>query len=421
MSFEKLFTSRDILDYLKENKFKNPTEIQEKAIPLLNKGKSLTATAQTGTGKTLAYALPAINLIKKIEEREGGNVENGAPQVVILTPTRELARQVQTVIKGITHFAKCRVRLFASGESMEKTLSITKGPVEILISVPGKLLQALKKGEIAGNNVRMLVIDEADQLLDKGFSTEIAEIKSYIIDAQVVLFSATIPLDFDGFKKSVFPDVDFETITLKGTHQVKQNIETYNVYLSYKEKPKFAIEFLKKMGRGQGIIFLNQKEHAEELYKFLLEEYSNRKFHLLHGGMTPKDRKKSYRKFVEEKGVLISTDISARGIDIAGLAWVLNYDLPFDSIYYIHRVGRTGRNGVSGVAYNFVTAKDEKLIAKINTAIKEQDTLRIRPLEMLKKKQTSNKTQAPAKVKDVKKYHDKKIKKKPGFSRRKKR
>ncbi len=422
MSFDKMFTNWDILDYLKENKFKNPTEIQQKAIPLLIKGKSLAAAAQTGTGKTLAYALPAINLVKKLEEKEGINEENGAPLVVILSPTRELARQVQGVIKGITHNAKCKVRLLASGESSKKTVSATHGPVDILITVPGKLHQSLKKGDIAGNNVRMLILDEADQLLDAGFSKEIAAIKSFMLEPQIALFSATIPLKFDEFRKSVFPDVQFDTLLLKGTHKVQQNIETYNVYLAYTEKPKFTVEYIKKVGKGQGIIFLNQKEHAETLYKFLLEEFPKRKFHLLHGGMTPQDRKKSYRKFVEEKGILISTDISARGIDIEGLSWVLNYDLPFDSVYYIHRVGRTGRQGKDGIAYNFVTAKDEKLIAKINAAILEQDTLKIKPLELLKKNRAgaSSPKNAPAK-KAAGKHKAKRVKKSPGFARKKKR
>lgn len=420
MSFDKMFTNWDILDYLKENKFKKPTEVQEKAIPLLIKGKSLSVAAQTGTGKTLAYALPAINLIKKLEEKEGHNEENGAPLVIVLSPTRELARQVQRVIKGITHHAKCRVRLLASGESGKKIQSATNGPVDILITVPGKLHQALKKGEIAGNNVRMLILDEADQLLDAGFSKEIAQIKTFFVGPQIALFSATIPLKFEESRKALFPDVQFEELMLKGTHLIRQNIETFNIFMAYTEKQKFTVEYIQKVGRGQGIIFLNQKEHAAELHKYLLAQFPNKKFHLLHGAMTPQERKKSYNKFVKEQGILISTDISARGIDIDGLSWVLNYDLPFDSVYYIHRVGRTGRQGKPGVAYNFVTAKDEKLIANINRAIIEQDTLKIRPLELMNKSKGPAKKKAPPTRKAAAAAkRAKNVKRSPGFARKK--
>ncbi len=386
MSFEKLLTNWDLLEYLKEKKFSSPTEIQVKAIPLLLKRKSLVAAAQTGTGKTLAYALPLVDLVKRQEERHGINMQKGAPTAIVLVPTRELARQVEGVFKEISHFAKCRVRLYVSGESVQKNTSSIKAPVDILITVPGKLATAIKKKELYVDFCQCLVIDEADQVIDQSFAKELQAIQKELpVETQRVLFSATVPDNFDEMKQTIFADHPFESLILKGTHKVRENIETYNIFLGYTEKPQFAVEFLKKHKGGQGIIFVNQKEDSIALFEHLQKEFPNRKLALLHGGMTPRERKISYKKFSEDSALLICTDIAARGLDVEGLAWVLNYDLPFDAIYYIHRVGRTGRRGAPGQAFNFVTAKDDKLISKINQAILQQDTLKIKPLEMLKK------------------------------------
>ncbi len=432
MSFEKILTNWDLLEFLKDKKFNLPTEIQTKAIPLILKRKSLIAAAQTGTGKTLAYALPVVDLIKKQEERHGISMQKGAPTVIILTPTRELARQVEGVFKEISHFAKCRVRLFVSGESVQKNTSSIKGAVDILITVPGKLVTALRKKEIYAEFCQCMVIDEADQVIDPSFAKDLQAITRQLPqDCQFALFSATIPENFDELKTTLFGDHAFESLMLKGTHKVRENIETFNIFLAYKEKMAFTVEFLKKHKGGQGIIFTNQKEDAIALFDHLQKEFPQRKMAILHGGMTPRERKLAYNKFVDDAALLICTDIAARGLDIEGLSWVLNYDLPFDAIYYIHRVGRTGRRGAPGQAFNFVTAKDEKLITKINQAILQQDTLKIRPLEMMKrpKKQLEQKKKVQTTKQIVKREEDKlkqkrapaKVaKRSPGFARRKK-
>ena len=174
-SFKDLLTVFELFDYLDDVSIKDPTAIQCKAIPTILKHNDVVAFAPTGTGKTLAYALPVFELVKRNEERHGVNTMRGCPSVIVLTPTRELARQVFKVFKEISHFAKCRVRLFVSGESVEKNMSSVREPLEILITVPGKLVQGMKRNEISGDMVETVVIDEADQTIDTTFEKDLTE------------------------------------------------------------------------------------------------------------------------------------------------------------------------------------------------------------------------------------------------------
>lgn len=388
--FNKLLENAAILEYLSEHKFEKATDVQAKSLPAILSGDSASILAQTGTGKTLAYCLPLVQKLKEEESAEGFEIKEGHPRAVILAPTRELATQVYGILKDISHHAKLRVRLLVGGDSGKKNKALAMSKIDILVAGPGRAFSALKRKEIVAKETRYLIFDEADQLLDMGFSKDIEGIYRYFEwdDTQVVLVSATMSDQFKEFSTKVFPKVEFKDVTLDGSHTVKQTIETFNISLDYTEKFNMTEMFIEKEAMGSGVIFLNQKGPAEELFKKLQTSKSvgKRKTYLLHGGMEVKERKISFDKFKATGGILICTDIAARGIDINTLNWVLNYDMPFEAVYYIHRSGRVGRNGRKGLVYNFVTYKDFDLVVKINEAIKNQSSIKLSPLSLNKPK-----------------------------------
>lgn len=422
--FSKLLSEKRIIEFLNEKNLKTPTEVQRQSIPDFLHGKSMNVLAQTGTGKTLAFALPLAQLIKENEDKHGISSEKGKPKALILAPTKELAVQIFSVFKDISHKLKIRVRLLVGGESSKKTKDLAKDSFEILVAGPGRALSAIKSREISVHETDYLIVDEADQLLDMGFIKDIEKIFGYFNreQTQVSLYSATMPSKFREELTNVFSGVTFKDITLQDTHKVQQNIETFNIYLDYREKTQMIKEFLKRESKGKGIIFTNQKKSAAELYSKISEDdsFSNIKFYLLHGDMTAAERKESISSFKSTGGILICTDIAARGIDIDYLKWVLNFDLPFEPVYYIHRCGRTGRGGKEGTVYNFVTAKDASLMKKINEAITNQSSLSISTLDI--DKIISNQQNNGQKSSKDKKARSKvkRAKKTPGFIRRKK-
>lgn len=382
MSFEKILSHASILSFVNEHKLKNPTKIQSQVIPDLIKGKSVNAVAKTGSGKTLAFALPICELLKFDEENfpiANAKENFGKPRAVILAPTRELATQLHKVFKSIAHHAKMRVRLLAGGEGAKVNHLLARENIDILIAAPGRLSSALKKKELNLKNTKYLIMDEADQLLDMGFRRDLVNIYGST-DASLVhigLFSATHSDSLAEFCKTVFSDVDFITYNAEEKNKLTQSVRTFNIYVTDKEKNKMTEAFLKNQAKGRGIIFVNKHETVDALYSELTSKFPKMKFHALHGEMEAADRKKNYDRFLKENGVLISTDITARGMHIDDLVWVMNYDLPFEAVYYIHRCGRVGRMNAEGFAYNLVTPKDVNIVNRINEAIKNQSALRL--------------------------------------------
>lgn len=401
--------------YLSEAKLKKPTSIQTKAIPAILQGKNSAFIAETGAGKTLAYALPSIQLAKKWE-KDLEVQTYASPFVIVMVPTRELVQQVLEVYKEVAHHAKFRVRALKSG--MGRRAALKGQSFEILVTNPGGLLKAVKSGEISLAQLRMVVLDEADQLLDMGFSKEITQIldfhKNTAVAAdsnlQFAFVTATRPVDFEVFISDIIGDLPLNVVDLEQGRGLQRKIETYEIQLKYEEKPEMLKTYFKQGGRGSGIVFVNQKEKVSELYEILSKELKRPVF-CLHGGMEQKDRERQFRGFREKQGLLIATDIAARGLDIKGVDWVLNYDLPFHPIYYLHRAGRTGRpGGREGKVINFVTQKDRDLVGQINLAIRQQQVLKLGPLkglsavtQMKMSKKASKKTSKKASKKSSKK------------------
>jgi superfamily II DNA/RNA helicase len=238
---------------------------------------------------------------------------------------------------------------------------------------------ALKKKELNLKETRYIIMDEADQLLDMGFRKDLVNIYGST-DASLIhvgLFSATHSDELQEFCKTVFTDVDFQNYNAEDKNKLTQSVRTFNIYVTDKEKNQMTEAFLKNQAKGRGIIFVNKHETVDSLSLELISKFPKMKFHSLHGEMEARDRKKNYDRFLKEGGILISTDITARGMHIDDLVWVMNYDLPFEAVYYIHRCGRVGRMNAEGFAYNLVTPKDVNIISRINEAIKNQSAIRL--------------------------------------------
>ena len=409
----------EIENFLEEASLKTPTEVQSKSITPLIKGESLSVLAQTGSGKTLAYALPLFHRLKLTDEEIDMDEQFGAPRAIIVTPTRELNQQVFKILKSIAHHAKLRVRTLVGGDKGKRSRQMNDAAFDILVTSPGRLLSALERKEVSPKLLELMVFDEADQLLDMGFSKEVKSIQEQILTInnapipQVALFSATWPAQYQNFVSEVFANNKFKEVICQGGVQLKRNIETFNIYLGVKEKHPLLEEFLKIQAKGTGVIFVNRKEDAVTVASFVKETFKKKKVFELHGDQKPNERKEAMSNFREDGGILVATDIAARGIDITDLSWVLNYDLPFEAVYYVHRCGRTGRAGRQGKVYNFVTSADLNLMGRINEAILSQSSLALKTLEPPKGsrpiqskaggKKTKKKVHTPTKKKHTKK------------------
>jgi len=404
--FEDLLSNSDLLKYIQDQGFSGPTPVQQKGIPPLLKRESLSLLGKTGTGKTLSYALPLVECLKE-DESNNVQVQVGSPRALVILPTKELTSQVFQVFKGISHFAKLRVRQLLGGEKGQKSKELSSSSIDILVTGPGRLVQMVEKKELNLLDVKYLILDEADTLLDMGFFKDIQKMWGFCEwdGCSVGLISATMPNDFDRFKEEVFKKVDFKELEVGG-HAIKQEIETFNIDLGQKEKNKMLELFIDKQANGSGMIFCNRKETTTEVYEYLKKSYPSKRFFVLNGEMEAKERNASMKKFRDKGGIMVCTDIAARGIDIPSLNWVLNYDLPFEAVFYIHRSGRVGRGGRKGSVYNFVTSRDLNLIARINKSIKEQSLLKLTTINTkmqrdLTKKKATRASAAKVPVKKV--------------------
>ena len=376
--------------FFKEQGIKTATAIQKRVIPEILNRKSVIVLSETGSGKTLSYALPICSKLKTKEDEGGKNNLKGAPYAMIVAPTRELATQIHGVFKSISHHTKLRVRDLTGGDTNAKMKSVASGSYEILIATPSRIKSALRHKELSLNQLQYVIFDEADQLFDMGFKKDLDTIIEYF-DMNMTQFgfiTATLPLEVENFIVERFPMIKFEKIAAGAdSHAPQSNIETYNVSVTPAEKNMVVKMFMEKQAQGRGIIFTNQKNQAEELFKYLTEKMPKLKMKLLHGDLEIKEREQNTKAFVDGKAqVLVATDIAARGIDIKDLVWVVNYGLPKTAIYYLHRCGRVARGGRKGMVYNLVAPHDSKMISQINEAIANQRHLNLEviPEEKLK-------------------------------------
>ena len=371
--FHEIIDNNQLLEYVRNQEFGSPTSIQAKAIPALMKDGHYQIHGKTGSGKTLAYLIPVIAKIKKLEA-ENHVEKEGEPKAVILLPTRELAMQVYSIAKDLSHYAKLRIRKVVGGDKGKSLQNVFRSKIDILITTPDRCLRAFNNKELSSANLRYFIFDEADQLLEPSFKTTVGEIakkltKSYM---KIYLVSASKPLDFDKIVTEFFPEKKFTTIGKGEENVLNHKVDTYNLSVEEDDKFLFVNQFIKKQGKRNGLIFMGNKARSKRLFEQVKQEFGNKKIFLLHKDLEAKERTAVVRDFRKSGGILVATDIFSRGIDIPHLQWVLNFDLPSEADYYLHRSGRVGRAGRPGDVFNFITSRDTKRQKNINAILGNQ-------------------------------------------------
>lgn len=363
-----LFTDFDLLPSLQASldqmKLVKPTDIQEKTIPALLEERSIVGVAETGSGKTLSYALPILHLLKSLENRGLKVSVDGQPRALVVVPTRELGEQVSKVFKPFTHTTRLRVRTVLGGTTLDIAKRNIQGAFEILVATPGRLVKLMERDLVSLADIRVLVFDEADQMLDHGFLPDANKIVAECPDVlQKVLFSATISPAVQELINDLFEDV--EIIHSKGSGKLVPSLETENCIVKNGKRFGYLEKYLADEIEGGTILFTNTREQCDKLAKELKD--AGHTCAIYRGEMDKVERRSNLKLFREGKiGLLVSTDLASRGLDVELVGRVINYHLPQDIDNYIHRVGRTARAGRKGLVINFVTERDESLMNQLN-------------------------------------------------------
>lgn len=346
---------------LAEQGFTQLTEIQERALPTLLAGRSLVGVAETGSGKTLSYVLPLLHLLKTLEDGGEAVTEPGQPRGLVLVPGRELGEQVSRVFKSFTHTTRLRVRTALGGAARQVALQNVGGNFEVLVATPGRLGQLLDGGELRLGDVRMLVFDEADQMLDPGFIPVAKRILGECPKPlQVVLVSATLPDTLESAVSAIFSTPPERVIT-RGSQRLLPTLSTDNRRVVMGERQSLLLRVLREAPTASTILFANTREQCERMAKWLDE--GGVPYASYWGQMDRTVRRTNLARFRKgEVYVLISTDLGGRGLDIDRVERVINVHLPHDPSNYLHRVGRTARAGRPGLVVNLVTDRDEPLM-----------------------------------------------------------
>jgi superfamily II DNA/RNA helicase len=341
--------------------YTSPTPIQAEAIPVIQQGSDLIACAQTGTGKTGAFLLPILDLISKNHEEK--------TTTLILTPTRELAQQIDQQVEGLAYFTGISsIAVFGGGDGIvyEQQRRGIQNNVNIIIATPGRLIAHLTSGVLKLNHIKHLVLDEADRMLDMGFSDDIMRIVSYLPkQRQTLLFSATMPGRIRNMAKAVLHNPQQINIAIS---QPAVGIDQ-QVYLVNDHQKLGLIQLILKDGAyASSIIFASTKDKVKEVYKQL--KAAHIKVNAFHSDLEQTEREEILLKFKNKQvPVIIGTDALSRGIDVEGIDLVVNYDVPPDPEDYIHRIGRTARAETTGTAITFVNDRDQRKLKNIEDMI----------------------------------------------------
>lgn len=354
MKFEKFHLSEDLLRNLHDNGFFRTTDIQYKAIPSILKGEDVLAIAQTGTGKTAAFAIPIIDSIhqNKTSKRVYGI------KCLIMVPTRELAQQIGEVFNKLSKHTKVKAFALYGGVEQDNQIMKLQEGIDILISTPGRMFDLIHQGFVDIKNVETLVLDEADHMLDLGFIEDIESVKRKLERRhQTLFFSATIS---PTIKKLAFSQVKSSAIRIQisPNDPVTKNVSHFVMFVEMDDKRFFLEEYLNQNPDGKFIVFVRTRVRAERVSKAM--ERVNIASLTLHGEKDQQDRNAVMKAFREGScKLLIATDITARGIDIPDVTHVINYDLPEKPENYVHRIGRTGRGFNKGIAISFCSKGEE--------------------------------------------------------------
>jgi ATP-dependent RNA helicase RhlE len=374
MSFENLNLIEPILKALKTEGYTTPTPIQEQSIPIILERKDLLGCAQTGTGKTAAFAIPILQIL------EGGKIYNQGPRAIkclILTPTRELAIQIGESFAAYGRHTGMKHTVIFGGVSQGSQVSALKSGVDILIATPGRLLDLINQKFVQLHYLKIFVLDEADRMLNMGFIHDVKKIITKIPQKrQTLFFSATMPDEIQKLANTIL--VNPEKVEVTPASSTADTIDQSLFFVEKNDKKKLLIHILNDKSIKSALIFSRTKHGADKITKDLVK--AGIKTEAIHGNKSQNARQKALSNFKSGQiKALIATDIAARGIDIDELSHVINFELPNIPETYVHRIGRTGRAGSSGIAYSFCDEEEmeylkdiQKLIGKEIPVVEDQ-------------------------------------------------
>jgi len=354
LSFKELNLHPNLLKAVEAAKFDQPTEIQRQAIPAVLTGRDLMASAQTGTGKTAAFVLPALQQLLQPASKKGVG-----PRVLVLTPTRELAIQVNENIQQFSKFSKFTNGTVVGGTPYPPQIKMLRKPLDLLVATPGRLMDHMEQGRVDFARLEMLVLDEADRMLDMGFVDAVKKIaKAMPKDRQTLLFSATLEGEILKIAKQILNDP--VRIQLASNNERHDSIEQHAHRADdVSHKHSLLSHYARDTSLTQAVIFTATKRGADRLSKRLTADGHTAA--ALHGDMSQNKRKRTVDNMRRGKiRLLVATDVAARGLDIRGISHVINFDMPMVAEDYIHRIGRTGRGGAKGKAVSLVGPDDRR-------------------------------------------------------------
>ncbi|ULT55682.1 DEAD/DEAH box helicase [Neobacillus drentensis] len=356
--FERFKFQPFIIEALNQFGFFEPTEIQDRMIPLVLKGESAIGQSQTGTGKTFAYALPIL---------QGIDPNRQEVQAVITAPTRELASQIYHQILKVTEHCspdqQIMTRCYIGGTDKLRTIEKLKVQPQIVVGTPGRIKDLMVEQALFIHTAKILVVDEADMMLDMGFIEDVDHVAAKMPEKlQMLVFSATIPEKLKPFLKKYMENP--KTIQIDAKRKAAENLVHYLLPSRHRNKKQLVHDALLAYNPYLAIVFTNTKKMAEEVAYFLNDK--GLKVGRVHGDLNPRERKKMMKQIQDlEYQYIVATDLASRGIDIEGVSHVINYELPTDLDFYIHRVGRTARAGNSGIALTIYESSDEDALNRL--------------------------------------------------------
>ncbi len=377
MRFEDLNLHHSLLKAVKNQNYTQPTAIQKKAIPLVLKRKDVLGSAQTGTGKTAAFALPILHHL--ISEEKNKKI-----RALVVTPTRELAIQIGENFTLYSKYNSIRnTVIFGGVKQRSQTDKLTKG-VEILIATPGRLLDLMEQGFISLKDIGYFVLDEADRMLDMGFIHDIRKILNQLPkERQSLFFSATMPKNIIDLSSQILKHP--QRIYVNPVSSTAKTIKQYIYYTNKSNKKELLLYILKDQSINQLLLFSRTKHGADRIVRNLRKK--NIQASAIHGDKSQNQRQKALKSFKDSQiRVLVATDIAARGIDIDKLSFVLNYDIPNESETYVHRIGRCGRAGEKGVAISICEPEENIYAKSIEKLIQQEiETIQKHPFPQTEK------------------------------------
>jgi ATP-dependent RNA helicase RhlE len=362
--FEDLKISDPLIRALRDKKYETPTSIQSQAIPHVLARRDILGCAQTGTGKTAAFALPIIQLI---DQKEGHKSGKPVIRSLIVTPTRELAIQIGENIEMYAKYTNIRHTVIFGGVKQMKQVERLKKGVHILVATPGRLLDLISQRHIDLSEIKLFVLDEADRMLDMGFINDIKKILKLLpSQRQSLFFSATMPQNIVKLSQTILKDpIRVEVSPVSST---AETVNQYIYYTNRNTKKDLLLHILKNPEIDQVLLFSRTKHGADRISRNLHKQKI--KSAAIHGDKAQNNRQKTLKQFKDgELRVLVATDIAARGIDIKSLKYVINYDIPNEPETYVHRIGRSGRAGEEGVAISLCEPEENEFVRSIEKLI----------------------------------------------------